>query len=344
MNIYQRLSALHKTIISNPEIIQLIELLWVETMDKNPSVRNKRFRQLFESHRMEYHKQGYSPKEIYYRVTQDYWEVPACEICGNEITADANPKIGFARHCSTKCSATNPKTKRQRVVTTQEKYGVDNVFQASSVKDDIKQMNVEKYGVERYQQTQVFKDKFKSTVASHTDERKAEIHQKKIVTWLKNYGVDHCQKSLVIQQKTRSTCQEKFGVNNPFQRPEHHAHIYNNSRKQFTFPSGNTHTVQGYEDKAITRLLIQGYSEHQISLVNKPFIKYIWSSNDGFGDDQQHIYFPDIFIPHENRLIEVKSQWTYDGNGKRPDRLSKNLAKKEGALLAGYAFDFWILT
>jgi hypothetical protein len=55
-------------------------------------------------------------------------------------------------------------------------------------------------------------------------------------------------------------------------------------------------------------------------------------------------YYPDIFIPKENKIIEVKSQWWYDGLGheKYKSRLENNLKKKAAVVAKGYAYELWI--
>ena len=52
--------------------------------------------------------------------------------------------------------------------------------------------------------------------------------------------------------------------------------------------------------------------------------------------DIKRIYYSDIYIKKENKIIEVKSEWTFKINKK------KNLLKKEACLKAGYKFEFWI--
>jgi hypothetical protein len=46
------------------------------------------------------------------------------------------------------------------------------------------------------------------------------------------------------------------------------------------------------------------------------------------------VHHGDIFIPKENRIIEVKSTWTFQ----KPDVLLKQLAAKE----MGYKYEIWV--
>jgi len=429
--IYERLGALHNTISKNPELCNLIGLAWMETLNLNPASRNLRFRQLFESYEVEYHKQGYSYSEIYYRTVNNDWVEHCCHTCRKHIDSEKYTKI----YCCAKCAANNPKTLETRIATTQSRYGVNNVFQAEKVKETIKETSLDKYGTERFQQSGEFSTKLKNTIANYTDEKREKIIQKRSDTYMRRYGVDHCSKipevrkktkdtnlirygvenpnqleevrekakqtnlqrygvenpsqssdikekvkqttferygvengsqSPIIKEKMKQTNLQRYGVENVFQahtikeqikqtnveihgveyqsqRAEIQEKKWNRTNKTYTFPSGNSYRVQGNEPLAINMLLESGYSESQIDLKNRPSIKYFWSHSDGYGDDKWHIYFPDIFLPNENKILEIKSSWTYDGNGSKPDWLSKNLAKKEGTVLAGYSFQFWII-
>jgi len=53
-------------------------------------------------------------------------------------------------------------------------------------------------------------------------------------------------------------------------------------------------------------------------------------------EEKKHFYFPDIFIPHENRIIEVKSTWTF--NKKNDITMAKAKSCKE----KGYCFELWV--
>ena len=47
---------------------------------------------------------------------------------------------------------------------------------------------------------------------------------------------------------------------------------------------------------------------------------------------------PNIIIKSENKLIEVKSTWTYSGY------LAKNILKWKAAQSAGYIMEFWVFS
>lgn len=52
--------------------------------------------------------------------------------------------------------------------------------------------------------------------------------------------------------------------------------------------------------------------------------------------EKKHRYYPDIYIPSRQLLIEVKSDYTYK------KQLEQNQCKREQAVKDGYTFEFWI--
>jgi hypothetical protein len=95
-------------------------------------------------------------------------------------------------------------------------------------------------------------------------------------------------------------------------------------------PSGEIRLVQGYEPFALD-ILIKTYTETEI-LTDREFvpnIPYIFNS-------KKCIYFPDIFISKDNKIIEVKSTWTYKCKG---DKIKE---KAEAVKSLGYEYEIWI--
>lgn len=179
-----------------------------------------------------------------------------------------------------------------------------------------KQTKLLRYGSESYCNA----DKIKQTKLVRYGDPTFNNHPKSKITLLQKYGVEylgHIPNILDNQKRYKN--------------------------KPFTFPSGNIYNLVGYEPIAVQKLLDMGYTESDLLLKNRPSIQYFWSANDGFGDNKWHRYHPDIIVISENKIIEVKSIWTYSGNNSRPDWLSKNLAKQQASINAGYKFEFWIL-
>lgn len=206
------------------------------------------------------------------------------------------------------------------------------------------------------------KDKFKNTsqVKFGTDNpfQNAEIKQKIIDTMQEKYQVDHPLQSPQIQEKFKNTCQERFGVDHPFQNPEvkqkiletlrerydvdHplqnaevNAKSLNNSfkSKMFTFPCGNVLQVQGFEPFALEVLVKHGRTFEEIT-TDRTRVPEIWYETE---DKKKHRYFCDILLHNEDKIIEVKSDWTY----KQGEETIIPL-KAQACIDEGFEYEIWI--
>lgn len=122
---------------------------------------------------------------------------------------------------------------------------------------------------------------------------------------------------------------KKYGVKHPMQHPSVFEKMVRSSYKTKTFvcPSGKEFLYQGYEHFCLSELMEkEGYSENDIATRGLPVIPYSFEGKD-------HVYFPDIYIQKENRLIEVKSEWTLKKD------LEKNYAKIRACKGLGFAIE-----
>lgn len=163
-------------------------------------------------------------------------------------------------------------------------------------------------------------------------------------TMFNRYGGTETLNSPTLLAKVDGTMIARYGVKRVAQSAyliESYLDRYK-TRKEFIFESGNKYYVQGYEDRAIQILVDLGYTEDEIQIRNRPSISYLFPKELG-GDDKIHIYHPDIILPFENKIIEVKSSYTYYGSKSEPGILGRNIAKKIGAESAGFIIEFWII-
>ena len=160
----------------------------------------------------------------------------------------------------------------------------------------------------------------------------ADIKNKFKETCLKKYGFKNPFQNEEVKNKSKETCLEKYGVEYAMQSSIVQENHQNNAfkHKKYTMPSGEIRNIQGYENYAIRDLLLI-YNENQIITLRKniPRISYTLNNKNKY-------YFPDIYIPHENKIIEVKSTWTYKCDY---DIIQiKSTATKN----AGYNYEIWI--
>ena len=227
--------------------------------------------------------------------------------------------------------------KDKKKATMQERYGVDNPSNIPEVREKAQATNLERYGfihasqnaelVEKQQNTMM--ERYGAKTPMLVDELKEKIRQ----TCNERYGGNSPWSSPIIWEKTRQTCMERFGAANPLQCPEiaERAFKAHWKRKTYTFPSGATTSVLGYEPFALDLLIAQGYDETEL-LTAQTQIPTFWYMDDY----RVRKYYPDIYVPTENRIIEVKSTWTME-QGKDTIYL-----KRQACIDAGYEFELWL--
>jgi hypothetical protein len=150
-------------------------------------------------------------------------------------------------------------------------------------------------------------------------------------SYIKKYGM-HPLKTEEIKNKRVKTCLKKYG-GHPNQNKEVQEKTEANSYKfkEYTTQNGIIIKYQGYEDVALDELFEKEYNEDDI-IVGRgrvPIINYTIN-------DKKHTYFPDIYIKSENKIIEVKSEWTI---------LLKRgniVEKAEATINKGFLYEIWI--
>lgn len=144
-----------------------------------------------------------------------------------------------------------------------------------------------------------------------------------------------CRCNTCCWDKRKETNLKRYGCQYPMQ----NAQVFENNKnsnfksKVFEFSSGRIEKVQGYEPHAIDILLKEGYSEEDIvvNVAEMPRFQYTGL------DDKLHKYYPDIYLKSENKIIEVKSEYTYKKDFER------NQLKKACVEKSLVKFEFWIL-
>lgn len=158
-----------------------------------------------------------------------------------------------------------------------------------------------------------------------------EKKKKQKETWQKNYG-SHPKRTREVQEKWLMTCKIKYG-GHPNQNAQVRLKTEKNGykRKAYTLPSGKIIFLQGWEHIAMNELL-EDYNEDEIQVgsENIPAIRYIDQ------DNKEHIYYPDIYIPSINTILEVKSEWTLNTSRAMIEE------RAVGVVSSGYRFIVWV--
>lgn len=294
--------------------------------------------------------------KVHNLTNKDYYETyiigytPLC-LCGKSLTYYRDDK--YANSCGdVKCVGQSvSKRKSQWTLEEKQKDSSNKKLAASRrTADDIKQTIsktketfIRKYGTEWVTQSTEFKTKSaKSKIERYGNSKYNNSQTSQIKN--KNKSID--EKNL-INNTRRNTNLELYGVENCFLKPDarYKSAKSNSAGREFVMPSGKIIRVRGYEDQVITELSLT-FDESDLivddvlHLYNLPVFTYV--------DHRRHIrkYYPDIYIPKENKIIEVKSRWWWDGNGseKYKTRLTNNLKKRQAVLDKGYNYEVWLFT
>ena len=237
-----------------------------------------------------------------------------------------------------------PEIRAKTDATSLEKYGKLRAFLLPEVFEKIRKTHKEKYGVEFPLQAQEIQDKITLTFMKTLNAPRpflSEIYLQRMKEkygheWfcctdaykqvmLDKYGSEnyitsnHCKQQMldkygsdyfVTSQKYREFMLETYGAESAMQCPELFRKAQSTSfhRKPYISPDGKTFMVLGYEGVALDEIL----KEEGIKTVYAgedpeiPVFQYVGD------DDKTHYYYPDIYIPEENRVIEIKSVYTYN--------------------------------
>ena len=200
------------------------------------------------------------------------------------------------------------KLKQQETV--YKKYGVKNVSQNEKIKQKKIETCLINNGTEYPGQSQIVKEKIK-------------------VTNTILYGFPCVLQNEDVKEKIKNTNLVKYGVEYPAQNAEISDKMSKNAYKNklYTFPSGRTDMVQGYEPFGLVELMnIEKINEDYIVTQRSKVPICWWIDENG----KKHRYYVDIFIPSQNRCIEVKSTWTAE---KKKDSI---FIKQKALQCAGY--------
>lgn len=255
--------------------------------------------------------------ERIYHILYDIYQPIICEHpdCNN-ILRFGSLGSGYRKTCSNKCGVYVNKLVKL------EKYGDENYN-----------------NIDKMLQTKIDTDSYTQMVKTHK------------ATCLEKYGVEHHNMVAEIQDKTKLTNIEKYGVENVFQyQPfidiikektkltnierygvEYYAQTGLNLNggykwKEYQTPDNNILKIQGYEHYLLDELFKEYGDEIVTERRNMPEFWYIGT------DDKTHRYFPDVYVPSTNTIYEVKSDYTLNVD------LETNNLKFQAVKDAGFNF------
>ncbi len=303
--------------------------------------------------------------EELYIIYHNIKESTRCE-CGN-ITKFQDFVKGYREFCSPSCGAKSKKSLnkskqtfllnygvdhpmkstdvlRQVEETCLKEYGYSNTFKVPKFKEKIKESNIKNNGVEYPMQSndiqkkskQTKLDKFgdenynnmtkhKQTKLDKYDDENYNNREQSKETCLEIYGVEYPSQLSITKEKSKKTSLKNWGYESHMQSG---LFGFGYKHKTYIYPSGKVVKVQGYEPKLLDDLVLV-YEENEI-LTDKKDMPEFWY----YKDDKKHRYFPDVYIPKDNLIYEVKSDWTL----KQTKKNGIYDLKKQSVIDAGFSY------
>ena len=224
--------------------------------------------------------------------------------------------------------------------TLKNKYGIEHNFKIKGIQERIDNTFIENYGTNRPAKNNVVRDKIIKTNNERYGDN-SPMHNKDVQIKSKNthlsnfefYGLSNPE----TLNKYKQTMMDRYGYENVLHNVDILNKILLSSKKYkiYKFPSGKEVFIQGYEDYVIEQLLNK-YNESDIIVSNKEITKNTGKIFYNINNNQ-HKYYPDIYIKSENKIIEVKSEYTYNKD------LKINLLKQKSCIEKGINFEFIII-
>ena len=271
-------------------------------------------------------KNGETFSDRCYHIANDLTSHKICTICNSGRLKFNHNKWDYNKACSTKCGANHPDRFEKTKKTNIEKYGVENVYQNEDIKKKIRETNLKNTGFEYNTQTQEFKDYCK------------KLNQER-------YGVDNYSQTEEFKEKVKETCMEKYGSSHFLSSDEYKKWMlekwgveypFHGKHLDYELPSGKIVKIQGYEKYALD-LLLEKYKEDELLISDREIRKRLGKIEyfDPYKNKTRQ-YLLDIYIIPENKVIEVKSDFTMLRT------LDLNLIKRDSCLERGMNYEFWI--
>ena len=304
----------------------------------------------------------------YDNINQNTYIIGKCmtNLCVNNFNKRFRELVKTNGYCRS-CTYENAKNKRKE--TCLQNYGVESVMKNNEIKErcnkvtkynyDLLQTFLQKnnvklnkdYSTERLHANYKLEFICTNNKCSQTVFREfcklikmrtlcvdcSRINAKEIrkQTNIKIIGYENYFQSNDIKEKIKKTNLEKYGVEYCAQNVEIATKILSTGVKfkNYMFPSGRIEKIQGYENIALDELInLELINENDI-IVGCKNVPIIWYTTD---DDIKHRHYVDIFIPTQNRCIEIKGEWFYI----RDKHILK--LKKQEAENLGYKYELWV--
>lgn len=270
------------------------------------------------------------------KVLLDVKKTFCTSVCSN-INVDEIEKMKHTWNTKSADDINNIQLKRRK--TNLQKYGVDIASKLPEVIEKNKQSHIKNWGDYAMRTNEILTKRNDTCIERYggVGMGSEELFYKMKNTNIEKYGVEYYSSTSDWYNKCVKVALERHGkewvskVDSINAKQQSGGYSY----YDFEFPSGKVARVQGYEPKVLTKLVID-YNEDDIIVGVQNIINEIGFFHYDY-EGKTHRYYPDIYIKSENKVIEVKSTYTFN------KEKEKNLLKRESVLNKNINFKFIIL-
>lgn len=222
-----------------------------------------------------------------------------------------------------------------------ERYGCDHNFKINEVKEKRKNTFIEKYETKTPSENLNIKNKIietnKEKYGGNSPMYDENIKDKAKNTYNKNYVNNLNNKNDLIERR-ENTMLKNYGVRYWIQDSENVDKLLKsrkNTYKKYTFNNKEI-CLQGYENYALFEIFMKKYDIDDIFISKKDIENIIGKIYYEY-ENKKHRYYPDFYIKSENKIYEIKSDYTYKRD------ININMTKKKCCENIGINFDFIIV-
>ena len=224
-------------------------------------------------------------------------------------------------------------------ITLLEKYGCDHNFKIYEVKENKKKTFFDKYGFDNPNKSEIIKDKIIKTnnkkYGGNSPMNNDKIKEKSNETFKLNYSDNLINLNDLVTRR-ENTMLNIYGVKYWIQDSENQDKLIKKTTYKKYFIHNKEYYLQGYEDYVLFEVLLKRFDINDICIFNGDIEKYTGKIYYEL-ENKKHKYYPDFYIISENKIYEVKSEYTYNS-----DIVINNL-KKNACINKGIDFEFIIL-
>lgn len=324
---------------------EILELVNIHKDHFTQMFRSKACSYLYKS-TMNFIERNYTGDKFTEKVYKYIYGEKYCKQC-NQLLSSKTFRSFFDGYCGEYCSKSCAYKSNERTnnikLTKKEKYGNE----AYNNLDKLKQTNLKKYGTEHnWSKNSSNREQCYITNEKRHGNRNWNNSKKSTKTKIQNGSYKKQKETL------NKTCKERYNTEfyvmtddfkNKFKKhflitygvehPSHVPEFFEKGQykwKSYTLPTGKIIKIQGYENLALDILLKENKESDVIT--SKKDMPTIWY----FKNNTKHRYYPDIFLPKQNKFVEVKSEYTFSS------KKEESMIKQQSVKTYGFLHEIWI--